>query len=133
MDTFSESQLAIYRQAHRERLNRQVEQRESWREKTLAMVKETVPSIAESIVTVNQVFLFGSITKPGLFRPESDVDIAVTGTTATDYFTFWRKLEEALPEWQIDCRDVSDNSFFATWVKETGTLIYERSSAAIGS
>ncbi|HEY84523.1 MAG TPA: nucleotidyltransferase domain-containing protein, partial [Chloroflexi bacterium] len=78
-------------------------------------------------------YLFGSIIQPGNFHPESDVDIAIEGATAQAYFDLWRTLEEDLPEWAIDLRDISQPSPFADLIRQTGMLIYERENPTTSS
>ena len=45
------------------------------------------------------------------------------------YFDLWQALEEALPEWAIDLRDITRPSPFADLVRQTEILIYERKNS----
>jgi len=69
------------------------------------------------------------VTEPGAFRAASDIDIAVEGTTAEEYFAVWRDLERGLTDWVVDVREINDASRSATRVRESGVLIYERKAA----
>ena len=122
----SDSNLRVYRQNFKDRLNKQREQREGYRLQTLDEVKAVLPAAAVRFSSVQRLYLFGSIICQGQFHAKSDVDIGVVGITAEDYFALWRELEAALPEWLIDLRDISEPSFFADRVQKTGLLIYER-------
>ncbi|MBP7997995.1 MAG: hypothetical protein KA314_02700 [Chloroflexi bacterium] len=129
MGTISPGQMAVYRQSLQQRLTRQQTVREERREKALAAAWAIIPKIAATIPSVQYVYLFGSIIQPQQFHSDSDIDVAVIGTTSVDYFTFWRELEIALPAWPIDLRDIDDVSPFSERVKNTGLLLYERADA----
>lgn len=125
----STTQTAVYRQNFENRLVQQHAQREARRQKAKTAVLSTIPSIAAKIPSVKRVYLFGSVMENGRFHKKSDIDIAVEGTTAEAYFEFWRQAEAALPHWLIDVRDITPTSLFATRVKQTGLLIYERTDS----
>lgn len=118
--------VEIYRRTFQERLRRQQEAREEARQRALRAASEKVPAIAAAYPSVRRVYLFGSVAEPRAFHEKSDVDIAVEDTTAEDYFALWRELEQALPDWTVDLRDITAPSFFAYRVRRTGTLLYER-------
>ena len=75
---------------------------------------------------VHRLYLFGSITQAGHFDADSDIDIAVQGVDARQYFDLWHELNEAAPGWEIDLRDIGKPSDFADAVQKRGELIYER-------
>lgn len=122
MDTVSES----YRRTFQAREKRLRQKREARRQKALQMAQQVIPPIAATYPSVRRVYLFGSILRPGFFHQQSDIDIALDGSTAHDYFDFWRTLEEAMPNWTIDVRELDNNSFFSNQVRQTGLLLYER-------
>ncbi len=124
----SETAVATYRQQFNDKQAQKFNEREVMRLKALAKLESALPTIAVQYTSVQRLYLFGSVIRPGQFHGKSDVDIGITDTTAEDYFALWRTLEAELPEWFIDLRDVSDNSFFADSVQKTGLLIYERAS-----
>jgi predicted nucleotidyltransferase len=133
MDALSEAQIARYRQTFHQHHADQYEAREARRQKALTAICPLLPALAATTSSIQALYLFGSITQPGQFHPHSDIDIGLVEATAEDYFTFWRELETALPAWFFDVRDVSDDSFFAQRVKETGLLIYERANPSPAS
>ncbi|MBE2220806.1 MAG: nucleotidyltransferase domain-containing protein [Anaerolineae bacterium] len=124
----SESTITTYRQHFKAQQAKKLEEREAKRLYALETVTAVLPPIISQFPTIQQLFLFGSIVHPGQFHAKSDIDIGVLGTTAEDYFALWRELEAKLPEWIIDLRDISDDSFFANTVQKTGLLIYERAN-----
>ena len=70
-------------------------------------------------------YLFGSILRAGSFRPDSDVDIAVDGNIGPDYFPLWGALEEALPDYAIDLRELPAEETFNDKVRLIGEKLYE--------
>jgi predicted nucleotidyltransferase len=118
-----------YRRTFQARLRRQQEMREAERQRALQAVHESAPAIISSQPSIRRAYLFGSVTRPGAFHPESDIDIAVEGATAHEYFSLWRALERALPDWMIDVRDITSGSTFGDLVRRTGVLIYERADS----
>ena len=122
-----------YRRNFEARLKRQLDERERARRQALQAISEKAPSIMSSWQSVRRAYLFGSITRPGAFHEASDVDIAVEGMTAQEYFGLWRALERALPDWAIDVRDITPISPFTNLIRKTGMLIYERASSSATS
>lgn len=89
---------------------------------------DALSAILSRYPTVRRAYLFGSVVRPGAFRRDSDVDIAVEGIGAADYFSLWRDLEEAMPGWTVDLRDMVPGTHFAERVQRGGHLVYERES-----
>jgi predicted nucleotidyltransferase len=112
------------RQAFQARLQKDLAEREASRERALKAVRAVAPQIIARYSTVKTAYLFGSILRSGAFRVDSDIDIAVKGASAEDYFALWHDLEDALPDWFIDLRDLPPDTFFTRWVYETGEKIY---------
>ena len=127
------TQTVVYRQNFENRLALQRAYQEEAQEEAVTAVLSIVPSIAAGIPSVKRVYLFGSVIENGRFHKNSDIDIAVEDTTAEAYFEFWRQVEIALPNWLIDVRDITDVSLFATRVRQTGQLIYERTDSSTPS
>jgi predicted nucleotidyltransferase len=121
--------IHAYRQNFKTRLRRRLEARERTRQRALQIIQEKAPTIMSRWQSVRRAYLFGSVTHPGAFHEESDVDIAIEGVTAQEYFALWRALERALPDWVIDVRDITPASPFADLVRKTGVLIYERANS----
>ncbi len=123
-------QIETYRRTFRQRMQRDREEREGQRRRALQAVWDKSPAILAVHPSVRRAYLFGSVTRPGAFHPTSDIDIALEGTTATEYFAAWRDMERALPAWTVDVREITASSPFADLIRETGTLIYERASSS---
>lgn len=122
--------IHVYRRNFQARLKRQLETRERARRWALQAIHEKGVAILSNWPSVRRAYLFGSVTRPGAFHEESDVDIAVEEATAQEYFALWRALEQALPDWAIDVRDITPASTFADLVRKTGVLIYERAGSS---
>ncbi len=112
------------RKAFLSRQQRALEQHEALRQNALQAVHSVAPSVIAKYQTVTAAYLFGSILRPGAFQADSDIDIALEGVSAEDYFALWRELEEALPDWLIDLRDLPLDQHFAKRVRNTGEKIY---------
>lgn len=106
------------------RYQKQLEERETARNEALQAVRTVVPEVVTKFPAVSAAYLFGSILRPGAFRADSDIDIAIEGGSARDYFAVWHTLEEALPHWLIDLRDLPPDTGFTRRVKERGEKIY---------
>ncbi len=112
------------RQSFQARLQKKSEEREIIRGKALQAARAIAPTIVAKYPAVKAAYLFGSILRPGAFRPDSDIDIAIKGGSAEDYFALWHELENALPDWFIDLRDLPPDTRFTRRVHETGEKIY---------
>lgn len=123
-------QIEAYRRAFQQRQRRALDDREKRRHEALQAVQDRAAAILVAYPSVQRAYLFGSIVRPGAFYPTSDIDIALEGTTAADYFAVWRDLEQALPEWIIDVREITGHSPFADLIRDTGVLVYERTNPA---
>jgi len=117
--------IEIYRQSFQTRLKRDFEKRELRRQKAYQAIQSRLPQLVAKYQAIEAVYLFGSILRPGSFRPDSDIDIGIVGGTAEDYSTLWHELTEAFPEWTIDLRDLPANTRFTQRVIERGEKIYE--------
>ncbi|MEK7326238.1 MAG: nucleotidyltransferase domain-containing protein [Chloroflexota bacterium] len=118
--------IATVRHNLQARAERERAGREARRAAAERAVSEAVQKAVVNFPSVERVFLFGSVTRPNAFRPDSDVDVAIDGLGVADYFSIWRAIEEAAPGWAIDVRDITQPSEFAERVRSTGRLIYER-------
>ncbi len=112
------------RRSFRRREQKRRQEREAIRQKALQAAQAVVPAIVARYPAVRAAYLFGSILRPGAFGPRSDIDVAIEGGTAEDYFALWHALEEALPDQFIDLRDLPPDTFFSQRVYETGKKIY---------
>lgn len=118
------TKIQAYRQSFQARLQRSLEEREARRKKALKEIKAVTPAIIAKYPAIEAVYLFGSVLRTGSFRVDSDIDLAVVGGTAEDYFALWHDLQEALPEWFIDLRDLPPGTLFTQRIHQTGEKIY---------
>ncbi|PSB21361.1 hypothetical protein C7B61_02265 [filamentous cyanobacterium CCP1] len=102
--------------------------REALRQQAHEAAIVAIFQVVSQYPNVTQVYLFGSLTRPGHFHNHSDIDIAVVGTDAATYFALWRDLEAACPNWSIDLREMNQSSHFTDTVRQFGELVYESSS-----
>ncbi len=121
---FKPEDIQAYRQSYQTRQQRGLAERETNRQEALQAVERVVPPIATKYPAVKAVYLFGSILRLGAFRPDSDVDLAIAGGTAEDYFALWQELQEALPYWLVDLRDLPPGAQFTERVYTTGKRLY---------
>ena len=75
------------------------------RERLLNRVREAV-AVLKSRFGVRRVILFGSLAYPSSFVPISDVDLAVEGLKADDYWSAWRLAEEIINDRPVDLVEV---------------------------
>ena len=68
-----------------------------------------------------QVFLFGSATR-GELRPDSDVDMAVTGLPARVYFSAVSKASDLLGR-PVDLVDLDDPTPLVRYLRASGELL----------
>lgn len=68
-----------------------------------------------------EVYLFGSSSK-GNLRPESDVDIAVSGLPPEAFFRAMGKASRALGR-QVDLVDLDEDNPFTQYLKTQGELL----------
>lgn len=90
---------AYYQQREAQRRARHEAERQRWLER----VRQIVPHLATTYPEVRRVYLFGSLTQPGRFRPDSDIDLAVECDTFAAESAFWQALERELAR-DVDLR-----------------------------
>jgi len=71
------------------------------RERLLSRVREAV-SVLKSRFGVRRVILFGSLAYTSSFASVSDVDLAVEGLAAEDYWRAWGLAEEVINDRPVD-------------------------------
>lgn len=121
--------IEVYRRTFEARQAERVRDYDDLRRRTLAVVKRVVRRAVKSYLTVARVYLLGSVTRAGDFRPDSDVDIAVEGVSAVEYWALWAALRDLLPDWPVDLRVLSgDASPIAHVIRRRGVKIYERAA-----
>ncbi len=99
---------------------------EARRREARAAILNALETVLPNHPEVRRVFLFGSVIQAGAFRADSDIDVAVEGTSAEQYFALWHHLGNAAPEWMIDLREINQPSHFTSSVQQRGELVYER-------
>jgi predicted nucleotidyltransferase len=121
------------RQIFRARLEKRYNEREIRRQQALVAVEAAAAAVLARYPSVITAYLFGSVLRPGSFHPKSDIDIAVEGLAPEAYSSLWRDLEEALPHWFVDLRELPTGASFTELVKLTGKKIYERKNISVAS
>jgi len=120
----SDDATAVYRRAFEERERRRQAERERCRQEALAAIRQTIRAVAPSYPAVQRVYVFGSVTRHGAFRPDSDIDVGVEGLDAGVCFDLWRDLEQAVPGWTLDVRPLKPNDYFSDKVRQRGVMVY---------
>jgi len=123
LTAMDEAALLPYREYHARRDREIRQEREALRLEVLERAREAVHRSAPLFPAIRAVYLFGSILRPGRFRPDSDVDVAIDGEDVEVETSFWRMLEEALQR-DVDLRPRI--GAVARAVSEEGELCYER-------
>ena len=75
------------------------------RERLLVLVYQAA-NLLKSRFGVRRVVLFGSLADEVWFRTDSDVDLAVEGLSAEDYWDAWRLVEDVIRERQVDLIEI---------------------------
>jgi predicted nucleotidyltransferase len=117
--------IAACRESFAAREERKFAEREKRRQAALKAATSALNAILPRYGKVRRAYLFGSVVRTGAFRLDSDVDVAVEGVEAADYFALWRDLEGTMPDWPVDLRDLVPGTHFAERVQMEGHLIYE--------
>lgn len=118
-----EASLQPYREYHARRERELREQREAFRLRVLKQARDAILQSAPRFPAVRAVYLFGSVLRPGRFRPDSDVDVAIDCDCVEAETPFWGTLEDAL-ERNVDLR--LRVGPIAQAVEDYGELCYER-------
>lgn len=118
-----EAALLAYREYHSRRDRERRQEMEGLRLHVLEQAKDAIREAAPGFPAVRAVYLFGSVLRPGRFRPDSDVDVAVDCDDVEVETPFWRTLEERL-ERNVDLRPRL--GAIARAVETGGELCYER-------
>jgi uncharacterized protein len=79
------------------------------RDRLLAQVREVAETLKQRFA-VRRVILFGSLAHASWFIPDSDVDLAVDGLPAADFWAAWRIAEEIISDRPVDFIDLADAS-----------------------
>jgi predicted nucleotidyltransferase len=109
------------RRYYRQREARRRAQREAERQYWLQRARQVISHLAPDYPGVRQAALFGSLVKPGQFRPGSDIDVAIDCGTPETESAFWRALERELGR-DVDVRPLTGT--IAETVAHQGELVY---------
>jgi predicted nucleotidyltransferase len=71
------------------------------REQLLTRVRDAAKQL-KSQFGVQRVVLFGSLADTDWFIPNSDVDLAVEGLSASDFWNAWRVVEDVIGDRPVD-------------------------------
>jgi predicted nucleotidyltransferase len=71
------------------------------RERLIEKVRQAA-AILKRRFGARRVLLFGSLAHPPWFRADSDVDLAVEGLRAKDYWTAWQTVEDFIKDRPVD-------------------------------
>lgn len=74
-------------------------------ERLLARVRKLAVALKAQF-GVRRVILFGSLANPDWFSPDSDVDLAVEGLAAVDFWNAWELAEEMIANRPIDLIEI---------------------------
>lgn len=75
------------------------------KEQILSRVRQVVAAL-RSRFGVKRVILFGSTAHEAWFTEDSDIDLAVEGLRAEDYWHAWAMVEEMIPERPVDLIEI---------------------------
>lgn len=75
------------------------------RERLLLCVRDAV-AVLKTRFAVQRVVLFGSLAHEAWFALDSDVDLAVEGLSAEDYWHAWRLIEELVADRPVDLVEI---------------------------
>jgi predicted nucleotidyltransferase len=90
---------------------------------TVSIDASVLRSVADLLVHMGaaDVFVFGSATKDGL-RPDSDLDIAVTGLPPAVYFSAVSRASDLLGR-PVDLVDLDDPTPLVRYLRGSGELV----------
>ena len=109
------------RRYHHERAAERYRRREAERQQWFRRACDVVVVLAPQYPAVRRVFLFGSLVKPGRFRPDSDIDVAVLCDDVAVESAFWQAVEQALGR-TVDLRPLT--GVLAEVVTQEGVRVY---------
>jgi predicted nucleotidyltransferase len=123
LNAMDEAVLLPFREYHARRDRELRQERERLRLEVLEKAREAVRREASRFPAIRTVHLFGSLLRPGRFRSDSDVDLAIDCDDVEVETPFWRTLEDALRR-DVDLRPRI--GAIAQAVEQGGEILYER-------
>ncbi len=124
--TLSPEIMANYRRTFHRRAQVDFQAREKVRCWARQVVVEAISRVVPLYPSVRRVYLFGSITRSGAFRSDSDIDLGIEGADMGTCFQLWRDMEQTVTEWMLDVRSLDDDDPFTGRVRLKGEIVYER-------
>lgn len=122
-----ENKFSSYQEHYQQREAAHRAEREAQRQAVLAQVLDKWPPLMAAFPALKRAYLYGSLTKPGWFRPDSDIDVALEGLPLEQEKALWDALEASLgDEFMVDLRPLPRDTFFGEQVVQRGILLYER-------
>ena len=109
-----------------DKLKERWQQRGRERERDNAARRAALRAVAPAVFArygIKRAVLFGSLAE-GRSRPGSDVDLLVMPLPATEFWEFWRDLEEAVGK-PVDLLTDTDDPVLVKKILERGEVIYE--------
>ena len=79
------------------------------REQLLTRVQEAARQLKTQF-GVQRVILFGSLADANWFIPNSDIDLAVEGLSASDFWNAWRVVEDVIGDRPVDLVEIETAS-----------------------
>jgi len=125
--SLSADEIARYRQSFQQRAERRLATKEKQREKARQAACDAIETVMPDYPSVQQVYLFGSVITPGVFKDSSDIDVGIEGADMALCFDIWRDLERVVSNWQFDVRPLESEDPFSERIRQKGELVYERS------
>jgi predicted nucleotidyltransferase len=122
----SPESIARYHRSFIKHVQRRRQENEKLRQQARQAVSQAITEVADRYPTVQRVYLFGSVIRPGAFQAGSDVDVGIEGATMARCFDIWRDLEQVVSEWSLDVRALDAQDPFSERIRQKGELIYER-------
>ncbi len=125
--SLSSEAIKTYRRAARRQAQNRFQTQEKRRQRARQAVSEAIGRVLPRYPTVQRAYLFGSVTRPGAFKPGSDIDVGIEGANMALCFDIWRDVEKAIPEWPLDVRPLDGDDLFAERIRRKGELVYVQS------
>ena len=98
-------QMEAYQATARRRWQEQLEARERRRDLAWEVTRRAVSLLREQF-GAGRVAVFGSLVRGRSFSRWSDIDLAVWGLQADDYFVAVARLQDLSPEFEVDLVDM---------------------------
>lgn len=95
----------LERSSRRQTPSTLTESEQQERDRLLERVREAAEALRKRYM-VRRVVLFGSLAHAAWYMHDSDVDLAVEGLAAKDYWQAWKLVEDIVQERQVDLIEI---------------------------